>query len=405
MRIKKVYCGCSLAADELQQNTTRKEIGNNMHIAVDGNLLCGKKTGMGIVVYHVLKYWKSTDKHSITVYCPEKLDERYSCLIGRNGIKIRVLGKANYFKWEQIVLPKAVKQDRADVLWCPYNTAPIKCPCKMVVTINDVIYMNSSLKSAPSVYKKIGIIYRKHIVPIAARYARTIISISQYAKQEISYCFPKERHKIKVILLGVDKSSVKFDSDDEKKFFQEHGIRKPYILGFGSLELRKNSLQLIRAYDALPKEITDTYQLILFGFRDYERSEDHLYIKTHDLEKHIKILEYISDEEKATLYSESSMFVFPTLSEGFGIPVLEAFAAQTPVITSNITALPEIAGDAAVLVNPGNMDEISEAIKTLIEKPEKRHELIQAGMHQLNKFSWEDTAKKIFEEIRLVGAE
>ena len=268
-----------------------------MKIAVDGNLLCRKKTGMGTVVHHVLLNWCSTEAASITVYVPEPLTEEYSKKLAENNIKIKVLGKSNYFKWEQVVLPRALKKDGMDVLWCPYNTAPLFAGCKTVVTINDVIYMEAPLKSAPSLYKKLGIIYRKNIVPFAARNAKSIITISQFAKNEIARFFKRESEKVKVIYISADISDKRLNTSDTASFFENNGIECPYILGFGSLETRKNTMRLIKAYIKLPDIIKKEYQLVLFGFRGYEESEEYKLIHTKNLEKKIIVLGYVSDEE------------------------------------------------------------------------------------------------------------
>lgn len=376
-----------------------------MKIAVDGNLLCGKKTGMGTVVHHVLLNWCSTEAASITVYVPEPLTEEYSKKLAENNIKIKVLGKSNYFKWEQVVLPRALKKDGMDVLWCPYNTAPLFAGCKTVVTINDVIYMEAPLKSAPSLYKKLGIIYRKNIVPFAARNAKSIITISQFAKNEIARFFKRESEKVKVIYISADISDKRLNTSDTASFFENNGIECPYILGFGSLETRKNTMRLIKAYIKLPDIIKKEYQLVLFGFRGYEESEEYKLIHTKNLEKKIIVLGYVSDEEKATLYGLSKLFVFPTLSEGFGIPVLEAFVGETPVITSNVTSIPEVAGKAAVLIDPTNVSSLTAQIDRLVSDEELCNRLVTAGKEQLKKFDWRITAENILAELKAVCSE
>lgn len=370
-----------------------------MRIAIDGNLLTGKKTGMGTVVYSVLTCWKATKQKKVILYVKEKLDIGFETILKENGIIVKVLGQSNYFKWEQTVIPKAVKRDKIDILWCPYNTAPIMASCKTVVSIHDVIYMDAPLRSAPSMYKKLGIIYRKHIVPIAAKKAKQIITGSEFARMEIIRFFPIWKRKINVVLNGADISAVCLSEADKTSFFRSKGIKSPYILGFGSLEARKNSLRLISSYDKMPQKIRDTYQLVLFGFRGYEESEDYEFIRKHHLEDRVVVLGYVSDQQKTTLYQKSELFVFPTLSEGFGIPVLEAFAAETPVITSNVTSLPEVAGDAAVLVNPKRKDEIIHAIKIVLSDKNKKEKMIAAGKEQLSKFSWEKTADAIWKII------
>lgn len=367
-------------------------------IGIDGNLLCGKRTGMGTVVYNVLLHWRSDKKHMITLYVPEHLDSDYCKILEKNGITVKVLGKSNYMKWEQIILPSEVKRDGIDVLWCPYNTSPLKVTCKTVVTINDVIYMNAPLSSAPSIYKKMGIIYRRTIVPLAAKRASAIITISEFAKNEIASAFRIVDKEIKVIYLGADFSNNYLDGLEKENFFKNNEIKSPYILGFGSLEARKNTIAVIRAFNNLPTQVRENIQLVLFGFRGFKESEIEKYLLDNRIDN-VKVLGYVSDEEKNTLYSESSMFVFPSLSEGFGIPVLEAYANKTPVITSNSTSLPEVAGDAAILVEPTNENKIRHAIMHLIEDHNLVETMIEKGIEQLSKFNWNTTARDIMRVI------
>ena len=265
--------------------------------------------------------------------------------------------------------------------------------------------MEAPLKSAPSLYKKLGIIYRKNIVPFAARNAKSIITISQFAKNEIARFFKRESEKVKVIYISADISDKRLNTLDTASFFEKNGIECPYILGFGSLETRKNTMRLIKAYIKLPDIIKKEYQLVLFGFRGYEESEEYKLIHAKNLEKKIIVLGYVSDEEKATLYSLSKLFAFPTLSEGFGIPVLEAFVGETPVITSNVTSIPEIAGKAAVLIDPTNVSSLTAQIDRLVSDEELCNRLVTAGKEQLKKLDWRITAENILAELKAVCSE
>lgn len=366
-----------------------------MKIAVDGNLLCGKKTGMGMVVHHVLMNWRSSDDRKIILYVPEPLESAYNEKLIHNGIEIKVLGKNNYFKWEQIILPSAVKKDGADILWCPYNTAPLFVSCKTLVTVHDLIYMKTTLRSTKTLYKKLGVIYRKTIVPMAIKKASVIFTDSEFSSKEISSRFYESKNKLQIVYVGADYSGCKLNHNESKMFFEKNNIRKPYILGFASLEKRKNTMRLIEAYRNLSDELLQKYQLVLFGFRGYEYSEELKYIQNNNI-RNIIILGYVSDKEKNTLYSESSLFVFPSLYEGFGIPVLEAFANETPVVTSNTTSLPEVAGDAAIMVDPLDADSINSGMVKVLCDTQMSKELIEKGKHQLQKFDWKKTSEQIY---------
>lgn len=368
------------------------------HVGIDGNLLCGKVTGMGVVVSQILKYWKVADGIQITLFLPYELDEGYMSMLHENCINTCILGEYNYMVWEQLILPRAVKSEKIDVLWCPYNTIPVFCRCKKIVTVHDVIYMSLRLRSAPSLFKKMGLIYRRMIVPIATKKADKIITISNYSKEEICRYFPYCEDKIKIVYNGSSENSLKLSAMQQIDFFSEFGIQKPFFLGFGSLERRKNSMALIEAYDRISDELKSKYQLVLFGFRGYKNSPESIYIQEKQLQN-IVVLEYITEEEKNTLYAESDAFIFPSLSEGFGIPVLEAFQNETPVIASNLTAIPEIAGNAAIMIDPSNISSITSAMEIVACDSELVKKLVNEGNVQLKKFNWEFSAKAVWDEL------
>lgn len=370
-----------------------------MHIGIDGNLLCGKKTGMGMVVSSILKNWEEDATIELTLFVPGDLDLDFTRQLNEKRIRIVNCGAVNYFKWEQIILPKMAETYHIDVLWCPYNTAPLKTHCPIVVTVHDVIYMSIKLNTIHSLYKKLGAIYRKLVVPRAVKKAKKIITISNYAKNDICKWFPDAEKKIKVIYNSTDISELSLNEAEKTNFFLENGIRKPYILGFGSLESRKNTMGLIEAYNMLDTKTKEEYQLVLFGFRGFEESNEYKYIKDNHI-KNIIVLPYISEKEKNTLYRNSTTFVFPSLSEGFGIPILEAYYNETPVITSNVTAIPEVAGDAAILVNPMNLVELSKEIKNVIFDSEKQIEMKTKGKRRLKDFSWQKAARDVMKLLK-----
>ncbi|WP_303813668.1 glycosyltransferase family 1 protein [Selenomonas ruminantium] len=365
-------------------------------IAVDGNLMCGKRTGMGTAAYNIVRQWHPDSSIRVILYVPEKLESDYMQELQANGIEIKILGKFNYAKWEQKILPFAVDADRADVLWSPYNTAPLRIKAKKVMTINDVIYMKASWIETPTLYKKAGLFYRRLVVPRAAKGAAKIITISEYARQEIGQMFPYVQDKMDVIYDSASKDTTALDDQERDAFFRKHSIRNNYILAFGSLEKRKNVLRVIKAYEQLPEQIRENHQLVLFGFRGYEGSDIEKYLQENGQGLDIVVLDFVSDKEKNTLYQNCECFVFPSTSEGFGIPVLEAYANHALVITSNTTSLPEVAGDAAVLVDPYNIEEISQALQeVLLWDVQKKITQKDKADRQLSKFDWKKTAERV----------
>lgn len=369
-----------------------------MRIGIDGNLLCGKRTGMGTAAYQVLMHYNNSRNPDteIILYLTEPADQEFTLRMEQNAIQIRVLGKSNYILWEQFVLPRQAKRDRLDVMWFPYNTGSLNCPCKMIVTIHDVIYMKNKMSNQPTLYKKLGQLYRKLVVPRAAKKAEKVITDTEYARTEIIDSLRLPADKLETVYLGAEPPSRFLTEEEWTDFAARTGIAAGYILGFGSLEKRKNSLRVIRAFHALlAEEKYQNLQLVLFGFRGFESSEEFEYIRKHQLEQ-VLLLAYVSEEEKNSLYAHAKMFLFPSLAEGFGIPVLEAFANHTPVITSNTTSLPEVAGDAAIQIDPESESELIAAMRAVLDDPEKRRQMAEAGEYRLLQFDWNQTAHQIF---------
>ncbi len=370
-----------------------------MRIGVDGHIMLNQRTGMGMVSYNVLKYWKKKENVELFVFVPELNDKEEISFFESNSIIVRELGKHNYFTWEQIILPLAVKQDHIDVLWCPYNTAPVFLGCKTVVTIHDMIFMDAPIWKTPSFYKKIGIVYRRLVVPIAARKADAITTVSSFSKSEILKFFPKA--KVNVIYNAVEKK----DCDcyiGHGDYFEEIGIKKKYILGIGSLEYRKNTLKVIQAYENLPRGVRNDYQLVLFGFRGFSKSYEKQYIKEKSLEEDVIVLEYISEKDKGILYANSSIFLYPSLSEGFGIPILEAFSFEIPVITSCLSSMPEVAENAALYVDPYKKEDIKNAVLEVLNNSAIKEAYVQKGNERIKHFSWEKSAdeyRSVFESV------
>ncbi|MCI8577023.1 MAG: glycosyltransferase family 4 protein [Lachnospiraceae bacterium] len=369
-----------------------------MKIGVDGNLLCGKKTGMGTVVYNVLKRWESTEENQIVLFLPEMPTMDLAEIVSRNQIEFHILGKVNYFQWEQFAIPRAVAKFGIHVLWCPYNTAPLHVNCKTLVTIHDAIFFENPISYAKTIYKKLGILYRKVVVPVAADHAMKITTVSNYAKVNILKYLPNVKDKIEIVYNGVDFETM----DCTENHSPNNSFKKEFILGFGSLESRKNTLGLIKAYEMLPKEISKRHPLVLFGFQGYRGTLEEKYILEHKL--NVILLEYVSEAEKVWLYQNCLMFVFPSLDEGFGIPVLEAFAAGVPVITSCTSSLPEVVGDAAWLVTPDDYETIKNTMLEVLNNQPLVDARKELGYQQIKRFSWNDTANKIWNIVLEVGA-
>lgn len=223
-----------------------------------------------------------------------------------------------------------------------------------------------------------------------------IITGSEYSKQEILERLNFTEDKVQVIYHGIDHDLFKIYQDLKVDF----EIPSKFILSVGSIEPRKNLLGLLKAYDILDETLKKEYKLVLVGFKGWENRE--IMDIVNNNKKHIHYLGFISDEELAKVYNLASLFVFPSFYEGFGLPPLEAMACGTPVVSSNLTSMPEVCVDAAVYCDPHNIEEIKNKIELVLTDKVLQNKLIDKGLKQASKFTWKKSAKEhiaVFKEV------
>ena len=358
-----------------------------MRLGIDGYFMCGKRTGMGVVLENILENWQGKLFEETVLFVPEKLDEERFSSFRNNGLTVCELKRKSFPFWEQFVVPKEAKKHGLDCLWFPFNTGCLFWSKRLILTIHDTIFMNGSIWQQPSLYKKFGQLYRKVVVPRVAKKANGIITDSKSAKNDILLFCPNVENKIGVIYPACKFNDLSLSETEWLSLCQVHGINKSYILAYGSIEQRKNTLRVIQAFEKLCNEGVKE-DLVLFGFKEWEQSSEKSYIEKSSYKEHIHVLGYISEEEKTSLFMHADVFLFPSLAEGFGIPVLEAYYYGTPLVTSNVTSIPEIAGDAAVFVDPYNVDDIAQGVKKVLLS-DSNEELIHKGKERVSQFSWE----------------
>lgn len=215
-----------------------------------------------------------------------------------------------------------------------------------------------------------------------------IITGSEYTKREILKYTKFKEDKIVVIYHGIEHNLFKVYQKIELGF----DLPSKFILSVGSIEPRKNLLRLLKAYQGLPLEIKDEYKLLLVGFSGWENSEIISLIK--ELEEYVQYLGFISDEELAQVYNLATLFVYPSLYEGFGLPVLEAMACGTAVVSSGLSSLPEVGGDAPLYCDPYSITDIQEKIVSTLADSSKRDSMVEKGLAQAQKFSWQKSAQE-----------
>ncbi len=287
-------------------------------------------------------------------------------------------------------------KDRLDAFYSADYLGPVlPMPCKTVITIHDLI---------PIVYPSITRFQHRlvgnYLLPHAMRNASAIISVSTATKKDILKYTSVPENKIKVIYEGKNASFYPRAQDDRatREVRSYYGIgRDQYFLSLGVSDSKKNIKKIIKAFSEAIKRLESRCILVLAGSTGQNNSTlEHLINELHIQDK-ILFTGFVQDEHLPLLMSGARAFCFPSLYEGFGLPVLEAMACGCPVITSNISSLPEVAGNAALLVDPANVEQLSQAMERLLKDDELYNDLRARGISQSERFSWEHAAAELLE--------
>lgn len=372
-----------------------------MKIGIEGQrLFRTKKYGMDRVVLELIRNLQKID-HDNEYYIFVKTDEDHSVLKETHNFKIVQLNGSSYPVWEQFVLPKAAKKYGCQILHCTSNTAPCYPGMPLITTLHDIIYLErgylSILTGSSSLYQKFGNVYRKLIVPHIVKKSKKIIAISHFEKNRIgSYFGINGDGRLQAIHNGV---SAHFkpvtDKPELERVKAEYQLPDRFLFFMGNTDPRKNTRNTLKAFSDFLKQTDSNHKLVMLNFDRLQLEK--LLFEMDDLELLNKVVltGYVKDKDLPSIYSLSEIFLFPSLREGFGLPILEAMACGTPVITSNTSSMPEIAGDAAHIINPNHSEEITQAIITLISDEPYYKRLRKKGLERHQRFTWKIMAEKV----------
>ncbi len=279
--------------------------------------------------------------------------------------------------WTQIRLAGEMAINKPDALFIPVHVLPLIHPQNSVVTIQGLEY-----EYYPELYPKKHLIYLRWATKYASKNARKIITPSESTKKDLIKFYGINPDKIKIVYHGIE-------IPDEKYLRPVELPQKPFFLFIGRLESKKNINGLIKAFNLFKKKYQTPHELILVGSRGYG----------YEMEKGNDIIErgYLEENEKWNLLKNADAFVLPSFYEGFGFPILEAQAIGCPVITSNISSMPEVAGQGAILVEPDNVEQIVQGMYKVIDDKELRKRLIAEGKKNARRFSWHKCAQETLE--------
>lgn len=381
-----------------------------MRIGIDIRLIGKNRTGDEVYFFNLVKNLAEIDRRGLTStknkYLlftdrdPQKDDDlkkEIEKLELENNFTIKFVSTENRFLWNLWLLPARLRKDKIDIFHTQY-IAPFWLPqkIKLVLTIHDI-----SFNFFPQYIKKSDLFFLKTLIPRSIRRADKIITVSESEKKNIIDFYKIPQEKVDFTYNGVDfeRFSQKYSDEEKQKINTKYEILNTrYILYIGTLQPRKNIPALIEALKIFYEKNPDqkNIKLVLAGNRkahNFDRRIDEL-IEKYNLNSQIIFPGWIDEGDKPILLQMASCFVFPSLYEGFGIPIIEAMAAGTPVVCSDIPVLREIAGDAALFCDPKNSQEFVENISKILSDGNLRNNLIAKGKNISQEFTWQKTVNK-----------
>lgn len=290
--------------------------------------------------------------------------------------------------WDRFRLPFACRQDRVDVLHCPANHCPDWMPIPTVVTIHDLIPLDIPEGQGDKPVQRFD-----KSVRTACRKASAITCPSEYTRSRLIADMNAEPDKVFVTPWADFGKPATVDLAGRIKIFEKYRVEPPFVLHFGAAEARKNTRRVIEAWAGLRKLIKSRARLLIVGLDAQSQAELSTCVARLGIESSVALHGFADEEDIPALLRMADVLAYPSLSEGFGLPILEAFAAGTAVITSDRTSLPEVAGNAAQIVDPEDFNTITKAMNKLLTDSVYRRELVRRGLSQLKHYSWHRAAE------------
>ncbi len=367
-----------------------------IRIGIDISEIASKeKTGSEYFELNLIQNILKIDKNNYFIlYTYQDFDT--SILPNTKNYKIRKIITKHQTLWENLYLPYLLIKDKPDIFVSLNHLGPIYCPTKYISVILDLAFIvnKETFKKVDQIIFKL---YAKHAIKISDH----IITISDTTKNDVLKYYKLSSNKISSVLLGFDKDIFYRRGNDEVNLVKnKYSIRGNYILFVGTLQKRKNISRLISAFAKLKNEYKIKEKLVIVGKKGWLYNDIFVKIKKLELSNSVIFTSYVPGSDLPALFSGATVFILPSLYEGFGLPLLEAMACGTPVITSKISSLPEVVEEAGIYINdPYSENEIAEKINLVVNNKPLQKELSQKGFLQAQKFSWKNCAGKFLSII------
>jgi glycosyltransferase involved in cell wall biosynthesis len=362
-----------------------------VRIAIDARKL--RDFGIGTYVRNLLRHLARLDHTTEYVVLCREADGDLTHELGEN-FRLVAERSPNYSIREQLAIPLDLRRERVDLFHAPHYVLPPLTPCRSVVTIHDCIH----LRFPQYLPNRLSYAYALSSLWVATHRSSRIMTVSETSKRDILRYFRVPESKIDVIYNAIDERFGQIPAPDEiERVRERYQLNDPFVLYAGNIKPHKNIERLIEAFHSLKRHGFDEVKLLIIGDEISKYSTLRRAVHRYKLHKHVRFFGFVPDQTLAILYRLAAVFVFPSLYEGFGLPPLEAMASGTPVITSNVSSLPEVVGDAALLIDPYEPEAIADALRRVLTDDALRADLRAKGLARANHFSWDRSIRRVRE--------
>ena len=359
------------------------------------HMLRPKKHGTDIIILELLKQLQNIpSKHEFFLYT--QANKQQPVFITKENMHVDISRPASAYVWEQQVLPAAIERHDINLLHCTSNTAPVGLKLPLILTIHDVGYLEKWMLRYGSWYQRFEIMYTQWNMPRIAKMADLIITVSDYEREKIIERLQIPAHKVKTIYHAcAPHFTPATDTTDLETYRKKWKLPERYVLLFGNISPGKNVPNVLRALNILHRQNKLDFKLVMPDITEEKLQRLLTFHELQHLRQHIFLTGYIPNIELPNLYRLAELFLYPSINESFGMPILEAMACGTPVLTSKRGAIPEIAGNAALFTDPKNPEEISEKLYSVLNDRSLRTAAKSRGIKRAANFSWHKTTSEI----------
>jgi glycosyltransferase involved in cell wall biosynthesis len=365
-----------------------------LRVALDCRTVTAPKTGDRTYALNLIRGLAAVDRENHYLLYTAEPTELTD--LGRPNMEPVVLPAEPAWWWTPFVFPRDLARSAVSLAHVQYIT-PLDRPVPFITTIHDVAF-----RRYPGLFPLKHRVLLNALVPLSAWRAARVITGSESTRQDLVHYYRLPPEKIAVTPYAADRSYHPMDRDAARRAIRERfGVRRPFVLSVGVLQPRKNLPRLVEAYARIARTVP--HSLVIVGKWGWAHDELKAAVQRAGLGDRVFFTGYVADSDLPILYNAADVFAYPSLYEGFGLPPLEAMQCGTPVLTADNSSLPEVVGDAGILVDPRSVREIADALRTLLKDDRERARLREAGLERAKRFSWEETARRTVEVYQQVA--